>query len=255
MASFWSRHRTAILHWGEELAVVVIGVLIALSAQQWADDRASRARAIDAERRIHTEVVRNAGFFVERLAIGGCLDAQIAALARAVVDGKPGPQPAVSGELKRTVFPTIYQVPSRSTTDDVYKSALGDGELASVAAERRAALALFYKSSGRLDAMNHEENELADRLQPLQLIDDWSTAERHALLGVLMRLDSLNASARRLGEQSLKRLRQDGFRLSAQEIAAFKTKTLPEWTAYGRGRYGPCYDPAAIAQLDPAILR
>ena len=39
------RYRPTILHWSMEVVVVVIGVLLALSVQQWAEDRSARLQA------------------------------------------------------------------------------------------------------------------------------------------------------------------------------------------------------------------
>lgn len=251
----FGRHWGFISHWGMELVVVMIGVLLALSVQQWAEDRGSRQRAVDAEARIREELLRNAGYFIERIAIQPCLRARVEILNRGLVSGGPDWHPETVDPGPRILaLRTVYPVPSRSLTEDAYKGALADGELASVAPERRAELAVFYKNSGRLQAMNDEENALADRLQPLQLVAGLSAQERNAMLATLARLDAINGTAGIVADQYLARLHAQGFRLTPAEIAKFRTVTWPEWVKSGRARYGACWDVRAIGRLDPAIL-
>lgn len=72
---------------GWELAIVTLGVLIALIAQQWAEDRSSRRRAAAAEEAMVLEIENSLLASAELSRLNGCRDAQLLALQDAIVSG------------------------------------------------------------------------------------------------------------------------------------------------------------------------
>ncbi len=77
----FGEHRRAIAHWTMELVIVVAGVLIALSAQQWAQERSSRTRSTAADARIRHELQNDVFLGVERIALHACLKQRLVTLA------------------------------------------------------------------------------------------------------------------------------------------------------------------------------
>ena len=262
MIRAWAtRHRATIFHWSMEVVIVVIGILIAFALQDWAGEVGSRRRAADADRRIRLEIVDNAHDMVERIAIASCLRARVAELSERIVSGDRRwratawrPAERRSG-FRQSVMPIVYPVPSRGSNSDAYRGSLNDGDLASADSAARATLASIYKASDRLDAINREENELADQLQPLQYLGVQSAQDRRVALTTLARLDAINGLARLIADQYLGRVREAGYRMTAQEIARMRAADgWPARVAYGRGRYGACWDTRAIAAFEPGVL-
>lgn len=72
---------------GWELAIVTLGVLIALAAQQWAEDRASRRRAAAAEEAMVLEIENSLLASAELIRLDRCWEAQLLGLQTAIISG------------------------------------------------------------------------------------------------------------------------------------------------------------------------
>lgn len=80
-------HRRAIAHWAMELLVVAAGVLIALSAQQWAEGRSSQRSAAAAEEAMALEIENSLLASAELVRLDRCWEVQFLALQQAIVSG------------------------------------------------------------------------------------------------------------------------------------------------------------------------
>jgi hypothetical protein len=80
-------NRGVAAHWAMELVVVVAGVLIALSAQEWAQNRSKKLRAAAAEEAMALEIRNSLLVNVELTRLDRCWDMQIEALQSAIVKG------------------------------------------------------------------------------------------------------------------------------------------------------------------------
>lgn len=60
-----------------ELAIVTLGVLIALATQQWADDRAKRIKVEETKTALRYELAEHYGYAVEFRTVYPCLQAQL----------------------------------------------------------------------------------------------------------------------------------------------------------------------------------
>jgi hypothetical protein len=91
----------------KEVAIIVVGVLIALAAEQTAEMLRWRAAVGAGRETLHKEIAFNNGYFRDRITIAPCMDRRLAALTALVADaaaGKPpngpdGPRPMIPGRL------------------------------------------------------------------------------------------------------------------------------------------------------------
>jgi hypothetical protein len=104
-------HKSKPIHgWREfakEVGIIVLGVLIALGAEQTVEMLRWRGAVGSGRETLHKEIAFDNGYFRDRLAIAPCMDRRLAALTALVADaaaGKPpngpdGPRPMIPGRL------------------------------------------------------------------------------------------------------------------------------------------------------------
>lgn len=247
-----------VAHWAMELVIVVAGVLIALSAQQWAQVQSSKQRAGDAEERIRLELTSNVLTGVERIALGKCLRGQLAKLADGLRSDRSSWTDLQLAEpgLLRLVFSRMYRTPDRPWPTTEYQGSLSNGSLESVPAERTGLLASAYAQIRSMQSNNEEELRLAAELGVLQFGQPLAASDRNRLLSILVRLDQLNATMILIAEQQI-----EGFNALKYEVPreilnqARQERYWPNHVATMRSIYGSCVDGDAIAKFDRRLLQ
>ena len=235
-----------------ELLVVAAGVLLALSVQQWAEDRASLRRASEAEARIRQELLTASIDVAERMAVHGCLKQRLILLAEGLTRGGSDWRPTALPELfaGRLAFDRVYRVPSRNWPTATYGSAGSGGDLDSLPPERAARLSIAYGWLASIARQNAEEVQLAAGLSALQFPVVRRATERNAVLLDIVRLDQINSSLSVNAEQLLAHMRRIGIRPTDTEAGqAQRSGFLRTWISEGRVKYGRCFDTRAITAL------
>ncbi len=253
MREFLTRHRPTIIHWIMEVVVVVIGVLLALSVQQWAETRASQQRGNDAEARIREELLSATFDVVERIAVHGCLKQRLIDLGDGVIAGGPNWRPTALPEpaAGRLAFGRVYRVPSRTFSSEAFRGAVNGGDLASLAPERIVSMSAAYGMLAKIEQLNLEENQLAAGLGSLQFPVARTPADRSTILSTLTRLDHLNQLLNLIAGQHLGQVRRIGLTLTAAEKDRVRRGGFTaKWAAEGRAKYGRCFNAAAMAALE-----
>ena len=98
-----SREVRSIRHWAIELAVVVIGVLLALWAAEWAQDRSARKSSQIAQDAMDSDLMFMALGTMRRYSTQPCVRESIANLERAAATpiGAPFTPPPVAKRVER----------------------------------------------------------------------------------------------------------------------------------------------------------
>jgi hypothetical protein len=241
-----------------ELAIVTLGVLIALAAQQFAERASSKERAAQAHKRIKSEINYNQGIQVERVAIRACLSDRLRELSSGIVSGRSHWAGAVipkSTENPDRAFASMYRVPTRPWATDGYDEALVQGDLKHASFEERAGLVQVYTQIKYSSALNEEEQRLRAELAPLQFDPVLSTPEKNRLLATIARLDQINSLLVTISRQTFKNYRALGFADTPEEIAEFhRTRSWEKLVEDYRKNYGACVDARAVADIDPSLL-
>lgn len=111
---------------GWELAIVTLGVLLALAAQQWAEERSWRAKARDATAALKEEIGAHYAWSVEWRVVAPCIIAQIDRLQKRVMASGERLDPApVHSEPGFRDF--VVRIPSKEYDDTVWDATIGDG--------------------------------------------------------------------------------------------------------------------------------
>ncbi|MCM0000758.1 MAG: hypothetical protein NBV68_15375 [Erythrobacter sp.] len=119
-------------HYAGEIAVVVIGVLIALGADQAVRHLNDRAETAAARERIKVELVMLIGFAAKRTALDRCSQAQVTSRSQGLVSGQQDWSASVfTGKSRiKGALREMYHMPKRTWVTDAYNEALALARMA-----------------------------------------------------------------------------------------------------------------------------
>ena len=236
-----------------EVGVIVLGVLIALVAQQvasnwqWRQDVA-RTKA-DLDDQIHAAIANSA----ERAAVDPCLSQRLSDLATKVAASRGewrGDPYILPGEQNDKTFsvhyavPRVYRTPERDFPDDVWQQAKAGGVLAHLTPADIALYAKAFANVVALRAYSVPENELQPELSFLAFDGPLGPAERARALSTISRLDTINRDTLNRASLLVNSAKALGSKLSADD-----EKVLFGYLNNQRQFRGQCVDRAAALKL------
>jgi hypothetical protein len=242
-----------------EVGIIVMGVLIALGAEQVVETMHAHGEAAAAEQRIRQELADDSALEVERIAVGPCLTQRIGRIAQQLASGTTD----WSGMLfpltpeRPMAMREIYHMPSRNWVTDAYREALARGDLNSLDPARRSQLAALYNQIAMLSDRNDTEQQLATTLAPLQFNRPLSDTERNQMIATLGRLDTINGLVILVSRQNLEGVHDLGFAVDRSQLFR-DIGTAKNWDEELDGlrkRYGNCVDASAIIQYENIAIR
>ena len=180
---------------GWELAIVTLGVLIALGAQQWAEARSWSAKADAARKALRSEIAEHHENAVEWRVVGPCIDAQLDALERRLLasGGQLDPAPLHTEDLNGgDPFAYAIRTPSRPYDDSVWQATNSEGVSSFLADDERRELGSHYNLVRDGDDQNDQVTRLSSRLSTLNKSIELDPGVRMALLQQIEELRGLN---------------------------------------------------------------
>lgn len=180
-----------------ELAIVTIGVLIALAAQQWSEGRNWQSKAKASKEALRDELALHYNFAVEFRVVYPCLQGQLDALRDRVLSSGATLAPApVYNEPHGTY---VLRIPAKFYPSDVWEEAIGDGTVQHFEPAFRRRLAENYASLETIRSLNAASTEAEESLMvlahplPLDPSTRYSLVREIELLSSRLRyLDLLN---------------------------------------------------------------
>jgi hypothetical protein len=139
-----------------ELAIVTVGVLIALGAQQWADNRAQRDKMKVSMGAVRDELQEHYGYAVEYRVVYPCLQAQVDQLRERVLDSGATLNPAPLYHDEH--FRYVLREPSKMYPTDAWDAAVNDGTTQRLDPAVRRALAGHYGQLPTIRELNTANN-------------------------------------------------------------------------------------------------
>jgi hypothetical protein len=149
-----------------EIVIVVIGVLIALGAQQLVEDWGWREKVAHADSQLKREASINFRYAAEQVAVGPCLDAQLESLRQRVQASGPALQPAPVFTDPSADF--VFRAPSRPFQDHVWRAINDDGTALHFEELTRYLYSQTYTQIDELRLMTTQSDLTAGRLMVLQ---------------------------------------------------------------------------------------
>lgn len=180
-----------------ELAIVTLGVLIALAAQQWAEGRIWQDKAKASKSALLDELALHYSFAVEFRVVYPCLQGQLDALRKRVLSSGATLQPAPVFHEPRSDY--VFRLPGKFYPSDVWEEAISDGVVRHLDPAVRSQFAGHYAALESIRDLNSANTESEEALMtlahplPLDPSTRYSMAREIELLsGRLEYLDLLN---------------------------------------------------------------
>ena len=211
-----------------ELAIVVVGVVIALGAQQFVETLRWREEVRRTEDALTIEIAESVLHASERQIVNRCLSDRLAHLI-GKLSSNPGSWSGDSMPVNRSaravsvVAAAPYRTPNRPWSGNVWEAAQNGGVFNHMRRERVAAFSKVYARMEGLRKMNEVEHQVFPRLLYLSFDTRLDAAARQQALAELGRLDWLNGTLLLDGEmliEEVKALRLDFSRTSLKEDLA-----------------------------------
>lgn len=140
-----------------EYAIIVLGVLTALTAEQTVEWAHLHERVGQARERLVGEVQHQYLVDEEFLAVQPCLERQLDRIEQAVLGSGATLSPLPSHADARAHIVFVYRAPSRSWTDSAWQSAIAEGLTARFSPTERRMLPIHYSQMGRMRALAEQE--------------------------------------------------------------------------------------------------
>jgi hypothetical protein len=179
-----------------EVGIIVIGVLIALGAEQVLQSWHWRGEARDADRRMRDDLSYDLAVAYERFAIDPCLRPRLSELRDELLRAGPnwpGSRARFANDLYKSNFPSVYRTPDRPLVQAAWLTALNGEVLGHFQPDRVEQLAMLFDEVGSIERTQTEEVDTAATLGDLAFSGPISESDRRSDLKVVARLDALDA--------------------------------------------------------------
>ena len=198
-----------------EIGVIVLGVLIALGAEQAVEALHWRAKVSSAREAMHTELYEDAGYAYERVVLGACEKAQLAAL-----EAKLAANPVAWKAFAGPAAGVAYAVPVRTWPSAAWEAALASSALAHMPRDEMQKFAGAYQTVRILQPQNLKEGYEAAELHMLSQDQALNDVSRDRLLARVQGASAGNRLFTVASGQFLNAAAALGVRLSANDKTA-----------------------------------
>lgn len=213
------------MQWGNwrsiarEIAIIVVGVLVALGAGDLLDSWNWTRKVAQAELALHREARTNAMYAVEQVTVAPCVEAQLAA-AKAGLLASGNVLEAMPAYVEPH-FDYVYRLPLRPWLVSTWQASNGDGTVAHMESHRRAAYAMLYRQLDDLNVRADVIDRLSARALAMASPIALDPATRASLLGELMEQVGQSQSQSLVALQVLVKMVELGLMPPLEEIERF----------------------------------
>jgi hypothetical protein len=203
-----------------EILIVVLGVVIALAANEAVSEWSWQNKVKEAETRLQGDITWGFLWSAERYATFPCVDAQLATMSRKVLDSTAtlDPAPLIANQL---ALPYVVRMPNRPYGFPVWEALLADGTASHFSPQRQAFL-------GRIsdDMVNASRGEAETRILMGQLLVmrepiALDPVVRADLLTHINQLRSVTAFEALNAQQRMRRIADAGSAPTAEHVELF----------------------------------
>jgi len=207
-----------------EIVIVVLGVAIALAANQAVEDWTWRNKVEDAETRLQGDVTWAFLWAAEKYVSRPCVDAQLAALGRNVLESTATLKPVPVLTNSKLSLSYVVRMANRPYRFPVWEALLADGTASHFASQRQAFLGRISDEMAQARSSEAETRSLMGRLMVMRDPIELDPVVRADLLTQINQLRSLTAFETLNAQQRMRRI-VDAGRLLADDGAAGITTT------------------------------
>jgi hypothetical protein len=221
----------------KEVGIIVLGVVIALAAEQAVEAIHWRNKVSEAAESMRLELRDDDGpQAVARAVLETCLDQRLDTIETAVESGRD--------RLAIAALAASYKPPIRTWDMEAWKAALASDAASHTSANRMVTWSKPYRMMPVLDATNLTENSDRLQLQPTgRSVGPLSPAERDRMLSAIVRLRDANHKMAEWSRVVLLGLSRNGISVTPIQQARIVQGF--------RARYGDCAVAPSLRGLDP----
>lgn len=203
-----------------EIVIVVLGVAIALAANEAVEKWNWRNNVEDGEARLQVDVHWAFLWAAEKYASQPCVDAQLAALGRTVLDSGTtlAPVPLITNALGMQY---VVRMPNRPYRFPVWDALLADGTASHFPPQRQAFMGRISDDMLNSSRSEAEIRSLMGRLLVMRDPITLDPAVRASLLTDINQLRSLNAIEALNAQQRMRRIADAGNAPTAEQVELF----------------------------------
>lgn len=244
----------------KEVGIIVVGVLIALSAEQLVQQWHWYQQVKETRKALTSEIEYSVLFAMERSAVQPCLRTRITYLATKLNNGrsrwaaeplKQGRPRVPIGRVLENSMPYVYRVPHRPWLSDEWETAKSTGVLGHMDRGEVRTFEFIFQSINELRTLQEEETSLVPELTFLSFSQELPQESRIRAITTLARLDQINSLEAVLAEQILLPVEQTHMPLPPMRLqsrtASVDGATRQMLTAL-RDRYGSCVVDVRLAK-------
>lgn len=212
-----------------EVGIIVVGILLALGAEQLIEQRHWREQAALAKEAMKGDLANAALMGYERMAIKPCLDARITELAGRLQNGGdrwPASPLKFVSSTALNVLPMAYRTPSRPVPIDAWDNALANGTLDHLPPDQVTAFSGLFNQVRHWEQLNGEEQAAASRLTPLSFDRHLDERSRSEFLAQLAEVDRIDALITLISGQIIGAVGELKLGFGKQEVAKARQDTL-----------------------------
>jgi len=237
-----------------EVAIIVLGVTIALSAEQLVQHWSWHRQSVETKRALSSELESSALFAIERVAVQQCLRDRIKHLTDKLNSGATNwtADPMILGSPKTpmgsrdfpTSIPLAYRTPHRPWLSDEWETAKSTGIIDHMDRKDATNFEFVYRGVDQLNSLQDEETSTLPQINFLSFDDSIQPQSREQVLIALSRLDLTNTWIAIVARQMLATMRSMHLRFdpanrfggSGVTFGAARERMLVALIE----RYGPC---------------
>ena len=231
-----------------EIAVIVIGVLIALGAGQLVEAWNWQRKVAVGEQQLLQEARFNIQYAAEQVTVQPCLDAQLRALRDRVLASGSTLQPAPAYADAMGSF--VYRMPSRPYEDAIWQALNNDGTSVHMQDSRRQILSTIYSATDILRELTAAADLMGGRLMSLSHPLPLDPGTRATLVAGLEEQRARSSLQSLVAGQLLGAYRDYGTLPATLDEALASSGTI----AFCREHGLPLQDWAEVVRAQPSLL-
>jgi len=220
-------------HWAMELVVVVVGVLLALWAQQWDEQRREVRQHAESLEALDREILIMLAAAMRPVAVDACVVAQFDQLREMLeVDSGSWPGLVARGRIEREGrMEGPINFPTNSYSEEAVSHARETGALQALPSDTATAYEEVFYILRRLSGVHNEMKQVLAHLRPLSRPRPLDAAARLDMLEQLALFDQIRATHLYVAEYMAEQANIIG--LKAEDVAAVHLELDDLRKAYG----------------------
>lgn len=204
-----------------EIVIVVLGVVIALAANEAVQEWSWRNKVEDAEARLRGDITWTFLWSAEKYASRTCVDAQLAALGRNVLESTATLKPVPVFTVNHLSLSYVVRMPNRPYRFPVWDALLADGTASHFAPQRQAFLGRISDDMVQARSNEAETRSLMGRLMVMRDPIALDPVVRADLLTQINQLRLLTAFEALNAQQRMRRIADAGNAPTSEQVELF----------------------------------